>query len=333
MRLVIAVYPAYGGKTWPDCPSAPGFSFPCFWLVVHQPQISYPEREHIACRHSGAPVLPMRGSCWAFSSEKHGMRIWGHYVENRVAHKVWKNSIIGGGWIFFIFRGAVFWLLAFRLVQYFVFTELACTSSSLFYFRHYGEHETGLPIKSEKIPLSGEVEIFSFFRGAVFWLLAFGLVRSFDFTELACPDGWALIPYTSKLTDIDAIMMVNQQSATDMRIAVQYESGWNFSWWVVGVEKGNCDHYKVCVGTYVHVYVVWMKWCYLTYRITIFEDSVWYVHLTHSICMMILRRHTKDGYGSAFSLKTRQIHLTNYVCWISKYGMDQSCSCCIMHKK
>jgi len=58
------------------------------------------------------------------------------------------------------------------------------------------------------------------------------------------------------LTDIDAIMMVNQQSATDMRIAVQYESGWNFSWWVVGVEKGNCDHYKVCVGTYVHVYVV-----------------------------------------------------------------------------
>jgi len=30
MRLVIAVCPAYGGKTWPDCPSVPGFSFPCF---------------------------------------------------------------------------------------------------------------------------------------------------------------------------------------------------------------------------------------------------------------------------------------------------------------
>jgi len=26
--------------------------------------------------HSGGTVLPMRGSCWAFSSEKHGMRIW-----------------------------------------------------------------------------------------------------------------------------------------------------------------------------------------------------------------------------------------------------------------
>jgi len=32
--------------------------------------------------------------------------------------------------------------------------------------------------------------------------------------------------------------------------------------------------------------------------------------------MMLMRRHTKDGYGSAFSLKTRQIDLTNYVCWI-----------------
>jgi len=58
MRLVIAVCPAYGGKTWPDCPSAPGFSFPWFWLVVHQPQISCPEHEHIECRHSGGPALP-----------------------------------------------------------------------------------------------------------------------------------------------------------------------------------------------------------------------------------------------------------------------------------
>jgi len=43
--------------------------------------------------------------------------------------------------------------------------------------------------------------------------------------------------------------------------------------------------------------------------------------------MMLMHRHTKDGYGSAFSLKkngygsafslkTRQIDLTNYVCWI-----------------
>ena len=52
--------------------------------------------------------------------------------------------------LFSCFRGVVFWLLAFGLVQYFDFTELACTSSPLFYFRHYVEHGTGLPIKSEK---------------------------------------------------------------------------------------------------------------------------------------------------------------------------------------
>ena len=75
-RLVIALYPAYGDKTWPDYPSVPGFSFPCFWLVARQPQISYPERVHIECRYSGEPVLPVRGSCRGFSSEKHCMRIW-----------------------------------------------------------------------------------------------------------------------------------------------------------------------------------------------------------------------------------------------------------------
>jgi hypothetical protein len=102
-----------------------------------------------------------------------------------------------------------------------------------------------------------------------------------DRNILVSPDGWAPIPYTSNLTSIDEIMKVNheimkvsQQSATDMWIEVQYESGWNFSGWVVGVEKGNCDHYKVCVKIYIHVYVVSIKWCYLTYRITIFEDSI-----------------------------------------------------------
>jgi len=63
-----------------------------------------------------------------------------------------------------------------------------------------------------------------------------------------------------------------------------------------------------------------MKWYYLTYRITIFGDSIWHVHLTHSISMMMLmRRHTKNGHGSAFSLKTRQIYLTHYVCWIPQH--------------
>jgi len=169
-------------------------------------------------------------------------------TQTRVAHKVWKIPPIRGGWIVFIFRRAVFWLLAFRQVQYFDFTKLACTSSSLFSFRHYVEHRTGLPIKSvnkiplsgevelfsffegpafgcwhfdwfcllifsrnwrarqarsfafgitlstgqgcasslEKFPLSGEVELFSFFEDLPFWLLAFRLVLSFDFTELAC---------------------------------------------------------------------------------------------------------------------------------------------------
>ena len=30
VRLATAVPPAHGGKIWPDCPSSPGFSFPCF---------------------------------------------------------------------------------------------------------------------------------------------------------------------------------------------------------------------------------------------------------------------------------------------------------------
>ena len=57
MRLAIAVRPAYGGQTRPDCPSAPGFLFPCFWLGVHQPRIFCPEHARIECRHSGEPAL------------------------------------------------------------------------------------------------------------------------------------------------------------------------------------------------------------------------------------------------------------------------------------
>jgi len=68
-----------------------------------------------------------------------------------------KNSPYRGRLHYFhFFEEFFFWLLAFGLVQYFDFTELACTSSSLFYIRHYVEHGTGLPIKSEKIPPIGE---------------------------------------------------------------------------------------------------------------------------------------------------------------------------------
>mmetsp|Transcript_97308 Transcript_97308/g.156907 ORF Transcript_97308/g.156907 Transcript_97308/m.156907 type:complete len:96 (+) Transcript_97308:357-644(+) len=49
-----------------------------------------------------------------------------------------------------------------------------------------------------------------------------------DRNILVSPDGWAPILYASKLTGIDEIMKVNQQSVTDMRIAVQYKSGWKF---------------------------------------------------------------------------------------------------------
>jgi len=85
------------------------------------------------------------------------------------------------------------------------------------------------------------------------------MYTSVDRNNLLSPDGWASIPYASKLTGIDEIMKVNQQSATNVRIAVQYESGWNFSGWVVGVENGNCDHYQVCVRIFLHVCVVSMK--------------------------------------------------------------------------
>jgi len=181
-----------------------------------------------------------------------------------------------------------------------------------------GDEDTGID-DSVKAGLDGVVTCDC---GAMHNVIDFDLIFSkmYTFVDrniLVSPDWWAPILYTSKLTSIDEIMKVNQQSATDMRIAVQYESGWNFSGWVVGVENGNCDHYKVCARTFVHVYVVSMKWCYLKYSITIFEDCISYVHLTHSISMMVLmRRHIKDGYSSAFSLRTRQIDLTNYVCWI-----------------
>jgi len=87
---------------------------------------------------------------------------------------------------FSFFRGPVCWLLAFGQVQYFDFTELACTSSLLLHFRHYVEHRTWLRIILEKFPLQREVELFSFFRGPVYWLRPFRLVQSFDFMELAC---------------------------------------------------------------------------------------------------------------------------------------------------
>ena len=104
------------------------------------------------------------------------------------AHKIWlrikskKSPPIRGGWIVFIFRWAVFWLLAIQLVQYFDFTELACTSkarSSTFGITL--STEQGCPYSLEKFPLSGEVELFWFFEGLSFgswhfnwfWLLIF----------------------------------------------------------------------------------------------------------------------------------------------------------------
>ena len=70
-------------------------------------------------------------------------------------------------------------------------------------------------------------------------------------TVLKPPDRWNPITYESKYSSLDELKKINQQSAKNMRIAVQYESGWNFSGWVVGVETGECDHYKV----FIHVYI------------------------------------------------------------------------------
>jgi len=42
--------------------------------------------------------------------------------------------------------------------------------------------EQGCPSSLKKFPVSGEIKLFSFFRGAVFWLLAFAQAQYFDFT-------------------------------------------------------------------------------------------------------------------------------------------------------
>jgi len=105
-------------------------------------------------------------------------------TEQGCASSLKKFPLSGEVELFSFFEGLSFWLLAFRLVLSFdFFTELACTSSPLFYFRHCVERRTGLRIKSGKFPLS---ELFSFFLLVVFLLLAFGQVQSFYFTELAC---------------------------------------------------------------------------------------------------------------------------------------------------
>jgi len=76
-------------------------------------------------------------------------------TEQECASSLKKFPLSGEVKLFSFFRAVVFWLLAFGQVQYFDFTELACTSSSLFYFRHHVEHRTGLPIKPGKIPSVG----------------------------------------------------------------------------------------------------------------------------------------------------------------------------------
>jgi len=109
------------------------------------------------------------------------------------------------------------WLLAFGLVQYIDFTELACTSSLLSYFWHYVEDRTGLRIKSGENPLFGEVELFSFFLWLFFgcWHLDWSSilisrnrrarrVRSFTFdialrTEQGCPYSLRKIPLSGEV--------------------------------------------------------------------------------------------------------------------------------------
>jgi len=55
------------------------------------------------------------------------------------------------------------------MVQYFDFTKLVFTSTSIFCFRHYVRaHRTGLRIKSKKLHRSGEVDLFSFLEGLSF---------------------------------------------------------------------------------------------------------------------------------------------------------------------
>jgi len=78
-------------------------------------------------------------------------------------------------------------------------------------------------------------------------------------TVLMPPDRWNPITYESKYSSLDELKKINQQSAKNMRITVQYESGWKFSGWVVGVETGECDHYKVFIHVYIGVYVIYLR--------------------------------------------------------------------------
>jgi len=97
--------------------------------------------------------------------------------------------------LFSFLRGPVYWFRPFRLVQSFDFTELACTSRLLFYFRHYVEHGTRLPIKSEK---------FLAFWLDVLWLLArqtpWGLLGWFlDVTSSTCWTSYILVSFNKRL--------------------------------------------------------------------------------------------------------------------------------------
>jgi len=74
MRLATAVRPAYGGKIWPDCPSSPDFSFPCFDRLSTGLQYFAQSMHVLSVATQVNLPFSVRDSCWAVASEQHGVR-------------------------------------------------------------------------------------------------------------------------------------------------------------------------------------------------------------------------------------------------------------------
>jgi hypothetical protein len=63
-------------------------------------------------------------------------------------------------------------------------------------------------------------------------------------TILEVPEGWELVVGFTTDSVHSILAQVNQNSHNQVKIAIQFEDGWNVDGWCVRVEKGLCKHYK-----------------------------------------------------------------------------------------
>ena len=63
-------------------------------------------------------------------------------------------------------------------------------------------------------------------------------------TILEVPEGWELVVGFTTDSVNSILAQVNQNSHNKVKIAIQFEDGWNVDGWCVRVEKGLCKHYK-----------------------------------------------------------------------------------------